>query len=107
MLKDEGYRVIICTNTHYTILREKMDKVLFRHFDFLSWNDVVIAYQKQLLDADFLVDDGVHNLIGGKYKGILMDAPHNRKLNEQEHNIVRVKTWSEVYSYIHKVTEAK
>ena len=105
MLKDEGYRVIICTNTHYTTLREKMEKVLFHHFDFLSWNDVVIAYHKQLLDADFLVDDGVHNLIGGKYKGILMDAPHNRKFNEREHGIIRVKTWREIYALIKSMTE--
>lgn len=105
MLKDEGYRVIICTNTHYTTLREKMEKVLFHHFDFLSWNDVVIAYHKQLLDADFLVDDGVHNLIGGKYKGILMDAPHNRKFNEREHGIIRVKTWREIYALIKNMTE--
>lgn len=105
MLKDDGYRVIICTNTNYKTLREKMEKVLFKYFDFISWNDVVIAYHKQLLNADFLIDDGVHNLVGGRYKGILMDAPHNKNFNEQEHGIIRVKTWSETYALIKDMTE--
>lgn len=103
--KDDGYKIYICTNTHYKTLREKMDRVLFKYFDYLSWNDLIIVKDKQLLDADFLVDDGVHNLIGGKYKGILMDAPHNRKFNEREHGIIRVKTWREIYALIKNMTE--
>ena len=45
------------------------------------------------------------SLIGGKYKGILMDAPHNRKFNEREHGIIRVKTWCEIYALIKNMTE--
>lgn len=105
MLKNDGYKVIICTNTNYKTLREKMENVLFKYFDFISWNDVVITYHKQLLNADFLIDDGVHNLVGGRYKGILMDAPHNKNFNEQKHGIIRVKTWSEAYALIKDMTE--
>lgn len=90
----------VCTNTNYKTLKDKMDKVLFKYFDFLSWNDVIVTTNKQMVDADFLIDDGVHNLLGGKYKGILMDAPHNRKFNEREYNIFRAKNWQEVYAYI-------
>lgn len=105
MLKDEGYQVYICTNTNYKTLKPKMDKVLFRYFDYLSWNDVIIATKKQLVHADFLVDDGVHNLVGGHYKGILMDAPHNKNFDEKAHGIVRAKNWHEVYAFIKKMTE--
>lgn len=104
-LKDDGYKIYICTNTHYKTLKAKMEKVLFKYFDYLSWKDLIIVADKQLLDADFLVDDGVHNLIGGKYKGILMDAPHNRKFNEREHGIIRVKTWREIYALIKSMAE--
>lgn len=99
-LKDDGFQVYVCTNTNYKTLKDKMDKVLFKYFDFLSWNDVIVTTNKQMVDADFLIDDGVHNLLGGKYKGILMDAPHNRKFNEREYNIFRAKNWQEVYAYI-------
>lgn len=100
MLRDEGYQVYICTNTNYKTLKSKMDKALFRYFDYLTWNDVIVAKNKQMIDADFLVDDAVHNLIGGKYKGILMDAPHNRDFNEKKHDIIRAKTWEEIYNII-------
>lgn len=99
-LKDDGFQVYVCTNTNYKTLKDKMDKVLFKYFDFLSWNDVIVTTNKQMVDADFLIDDGVHNMLGGKYKGILMDAPHNRKFNEREYNIFRAKNWQEVYAYI-------
>lgn len=104
-LKDDGYKIYICTNTHYKTLKVKMDKVLFKYFDYLSWEELIIVADKQVVCADFLVDDGVHNLIGGKYKGILMDAPHNRKFKESEHGIIRVKTWREVYALIKSMTE--
>lgn len=104
-LKDDGYKIYICTSTNYKIIKDKMDKVLFKYFDFLSWNDVIITYDKQIVNADFLVDDGIHNLIGGKYKSILMDAPHNRNFNECEFGITRVKTWEEIYTLIKSLTE--
>lgn len=104
-LKDDGYKIYICTSTNYKIIKDKMNKVLFKYFDFLSWSDVIVTYNKQLVNADFLVDDGIHNLIGGKYKGILMDAPHNRNFNECEFGITRVKTWEEIYTLIKSLTE--
>ena len=72
-LKEDGFQIFICTNTNYKTLKEKMECVLFKHFDFLSWNDVIVTTNKQIIDADILVDDAVHNLIGGKYKGILFE----------------------------------
>ena len=99
-LKEDGFQIFICTNTNYKTLKEKMECVLFKHFDFLSWNDVIVTTNKQIIDADILVDDAVHNLIGGKYKGILFDAPHNRKFNEKEHGIIRANNWKDVYKII-------
>lgn len=99
-LIDDGHQVYICTNTNYKTLKSKMDKVLFRYFDYLTWNNVIITRDKQMINADILIDDGVHNLVGGNYKGILMEAPHNKKFNEKEHDIIRVKTWDEIYDLI-------
>lgn len=105
LLRDEGYQVYICTNSYYKTIKEKMERVLFRHFDYLSWRDVIIITHKQLIDADILVDDGVHNLVGGKYQGILMDAPHNRQFDAEANGICRVKNWKEVYALIKRLTE--
>lgn len=104
-LIDDGYKVYICTNTNYKTMKPKMDKVLFKYFDYLTWNNVIVTGNKQMVKADFLVDDGVHNLVGGSYKGILMDAPHNWYFDEEEYGITRVKNWKEVYNLIKESTK--
>jgi 5'(3')-deoxyribonucleotidase len=101
-LKDEGYRIFVCTNSNYETLKEKMDKVLFKYFDFLSWRDVIITCNKQIINADILIDDCVYNLIGGKYKKILMTAPHNIEYDAEKNDIVRVNSWKEIYDEIIK-----
>lgn len=105
LLKHEGFTIYICTNTNYKTLKDKMDNVLFKYFDFLSWNDVIVTTNKQIVNADFLIDDGTHNLVGGSYKGILMDAPHNRNFDESKHDIIRVRNWREIYAYLKSITE--
>lgn len=104
-LIDDGYKVYICTNSNYKTIKTKLDEVLFKHFIYFSPKDVIITSNKQLINADIMIDDGVHNLIGGNYKKILMDAPHNRNFSEQEHGIVRVKNWREIYMLIKKMTD--
>ena len=103
-LIDDGYRIYICTNSNYKTLKVKLDEVLFKHFIYFSPNDIIVTSNKQLIDADILIDDGVHNLVGGSYKKILMDAPHNQNFDEQKHNIFRAKNWREIYILVKKLT---
>lgn len=96
----DGHRVLIVTTSAYQTLRTKMEIVLFGYFPFLSWNDVIITSHKQLVKGDVLIDDGVHNLEGGEYFKVLMEAPHNRGYNAEANNMVRVRNWKEAYSVI-------
>ena len=73
-LISDGHRIYVVTASAYETLRTKMEDVLFRYFSFLSWGDVIIASCKQMIKGDILIDDGVHNLLGGEYTGVLMDA---------------------------------
>ena len=97
---DDGHNVIVCTNTNYKSIKNKMEKVLFRYFDYISWEDVVIIAEKQLMAVDILIDDNPNNLIGGRYCGILMNAPHNKPFRESMYGIVRARNWDEVYNII-------
>ncbi|MBR4813702.1 MAG: hypothetical protein IKZ69_07320 [Lachnospiraceae bacterium] len=47
-----------------------------------------------------MIDDGIHNLIGGSYRKILFDAPYNRDFDEKALGIVRVKNWQEIEAEI-------
>ena len=77
-----------------------MERVLFRYFPYLKWENVIIASRKQMIRGDILIDDGVHNLVGGDYIRILMNAPHNSDFDEKAYGMTRVYGWEEIYAMI-------
>ena len=99
-LIEDGHKVFIVTASAYETIKAKMNGVLFRYFPYLTWDDVIVTSKKQIVTGDILVDDGPHNLFGGVYLPVLMDAPHNQKFNNEEHKIPRVYGWKEVYELI-------
>ena len=105
-LIDEGHEVYIVTATGYETLRAKMEKVLFRYFPFLSWKQVIITENKQMIRGDILIDDGPHNMTGETYKKILFSANHNRDFDEAAVGAERVENWDEVYLAIKRVQGA-
>ena len=82
-LIDDGNQIYIVTASHPDTVSAKMNKVLFRYFPFISYENVVIASKKQLIQGDFLIDDAPHNM-GGSYKGLLFTANHNRSITDDE-----------------------
>jgi len=96
----DGHDVYIVTASAYETLKSKMDNVLFRYFPFIKWDHVIVTSNKQLVRGDIMIDDGVHNLIGGKYKKILMTAPHNKDYDAEANGMTRVTNWNEVYELV-------
>ena len=95
-LIERGHRIYIVTSTPVRSVRAKMERVLFRYFPFLNWNQVIITSNKQMLKADVMIDDGYHNLVGGAYRKILVDAPYNRGFDEKKDGMIRVHNWKEI-----------
>lgn len=107
---EDGHDIYIVTSSHYQGLKGKLENALFRFYPFISRKNVIVTYNKQMIRGDVLIDDGVHNLIGGDYYKILMDAPYNRAFDAENNGMIRVKDWKEVYEAIEvlkKMTEAK
>lgn len=100
LIKD-GHEVYIVTNSNYYSLKSKMENCLFKWFPYLSWKNVIVTHNKQMIIGDVLVDDAPHNLIGGRYKKLLMSAPHNRHFETTGTGIVRVSNWLQAYEVIH------
>lgn len=72
----------------------------------LTWSDVIVTANKQIVQGDILIDDGLHNLVGGKYEKILMTAPHNKGFNQEEkYGIHRVNNWEEAYNLVWQFAE--
>ena len=102
----EGHEVYIVTATYYQTLKAKMDDLLFRYFPYLSWENVIITFRKQLIRGDVLIDDGPHNLRGGDYHKILFTANHNRTFDEKSIGAVRADSWDDVCRLIEEYDKA-
>ena len=92
----KGHEVYIVTATAYESVAEKMRDLLFRWFPFIGWDKVIIAARKQMIRADVLIDDAVHNMVGGQYAKILVDAPYNRGFDDAAEGMIRVHSWEEI-----------
>lgn len=106
-LMDAGHEVYIVTATLLENIPEKMNDLLFKYFPFLSWNQVIITHEKQMIRGDVLIDDGVHNLEGGDYAKILMTAPHNRNYDAEANGMIRVQDWTEIEKVIADMEEER
>lgn len=103
-LKSEGHRIVIVTASHPDTVSMKMNRVLFKYFPFLTYKDVVIASQKDLISGDVVIDDNPLNLNREnicKTLNILFSAPHNRSFNEEDAGFFRADTWDAALFYIH------
>lgn len=102
---DDGHEVYIVTSTPYQSVQAKMDKLLFRYFPFLRWRNVIITSNKQLVAGDVLIDDAIHNLVGGPYQKVLFDALYNRDFDAEANGMIRAHGWLEVKEIIAKMAE--
>lgn len=104
-MDSEGYNILICTHSNIKTIRQKVEYILNRYFPSIDDNHIIILKHKQMLTADVLVDDGVHNLIGGNYKKILFTASHNKAFDAESNDMTRCNNWKEVYETITKLYE--
>lgn len=92
---DKYYEILIVTD-YFTkeSFKAKYDW-LREYLPFIKRENLVFTGNKSLILADYLIDDGVHNLETFKGIGILYDAPYNR----DETRFKRVHSWGEITDY--------
>lgn len=103
LIKD-GHRVRIVTATHYGTVSQKI-KSFLEKYEFLKWEDIIIASDKSIIRGDVMIDDGIHNLVGFPAQRILFDRPHNHNFPAEDHDMTRVFTWDEIYQIINQIAK--
>ena len=98
-LINDGHKLMIVTASNPETFDTKVKK-LIELFPFLKKEQILLENHKQKVRGDILIDDGVHNLIGGSYKKFLFHQPNNADFNETEYDITRVFSWKDVYERI-------
>ena len=97
-LIDDGHTFYVVTATDYRVIGEKAERCLFKHFPFLNKSNLIVTYNKQLLNLDVMIDDAIHNLEGFNALKILFDMPHNQEsFNIEDY---RVDAWETIYNII-------
>ena len=101
-LIDDGHDVYICSASHPSTISAKVEECLLKHFTYLDTTKLIFTYKKQMINADFCIDDGIHNLIDAPYRGILISTPYNEAINETDYefDMVRVNSFKEAYEFI-------
>jgi 5'-nucleotidase len=81
------------------------DKIAWmkEHFPQFDEKKFIACHHKGLINTDYLIDDGPHNIEAFKQKGILIDAAYNRHLDEKEYGFTRVKNWRDIRWYFESV----
>jgi 5'(3')-deoxyribonucleotidase len=105
LLFEDGHVVKIVTATNYSVARTKIEWLL-DIFPFYS-EDVIIAYKKQMIRGDVLVDNAVHNLEGGSYEKLLFTSPPNQSYDAGANGMRRVNNWEEVCVEIEKIAKKR
>lgn len=88
--------VVVTTITAGKEVRDVRAKWLRYYFP--TVRDIVITDTKSVVRADFIFDDGLHNLFEHNAHGLLMDCPYNR----WSHAFPRVAHWDEALAYMQR-----
>ena len=69
-----------------------------KHLPSIDCRNIIFCNNKSVLNLDYLIDDGPHNILGFKQRGIIFDMLYNRhiKLNATRD---RVKGWNEIEKF--------
>jgi len=97
-LSKRGIDIYLCSSSYYKTIAPKYECFIRDKFDFIPYSKIIFTSNKKMINADILVDDGLHNLIDGKYLKLLVDKPHNRKCDEKD--LIRVYSWKEIYDIV-------
>ena len=106
LVDNNNFKVKVVTNSYYSILPFKFDNCLFRLFPYLSYKDIVITYDKSIIDCNILVDDYHNNFKGLRNKTyrILFDYPYNRNIDDNLYDI-RLNNWIDIYDKIIEISK--
>jgi len=76
----DTYIVTACTfNGKNGRVFEEKSTWIQNHLPFINLRQVIFAHDKSVIDADYMIDDGLHNLRNFRGTGIVFDRPWNRK----------------------------
>lgn len=93
-LNDKHKIIVVSLATEFPYSLTDKQLWINEHFPFISWKQVVLCGDKQLIKADIMIDDHLKNLDNFDGETIMFSQPHNLLTRTSKHR--RVDTWDEI-----------
>lgn len=91
----QHYEIFIATAYHPSTCVDKTEWIK-EHFPMIDEKHIIFINPKYLLNTDYLIDDGPHNIEAFPQTGVLVDAPWNEHLGD---DYPRMKDWLEIKEF--------
>ena len=95
----EHFEVFIVSAAHPHTVADKWGWIR-EHLPFIPYEHFIAASRKDLLNLDYLIDDGPHNIERFPGTGIVFDMPYNRHLPDR---YLRFRNWEEITAFFEKM----
>ncbi len=96
------HKIYIATAAHTKTIDAKINRCLYKHFPFLTEDNIIMIRDKSLLCCDWIIDDNPENLLLSPGQTICIDKPWNRSYEnrKQTYYEYRVNNLKDVYNII-------
>lgn len=94
----EHFDVYIVSSCHPDVVADKVAWVN-EHMPFFDTRKFVACHPKGIINTDFLIDDGPHNIEAFKQTTLVFDQPWNQQAEAN----YRIKSWTEIQLFFQQV----
>lgn len=106
-LKDIGYDYYVCTSTHPGNLTTKWEHCIKPNFPELDYTKLIITHNKDIVDGDVIIDDGLHNMNRKRKLNLCIKTSYNSNYLDKYDWVTPVKDWEEIYNELEKMSKQK
>lgn len=89
--------VIVSMATEFPLSLTDKQEWLSEYFPFITWQQIVFCGNKNIIEADIMIDDHPKNLDHFKGEALMFTQPHNMLL---KNGYKRVNNWDEITSIL-------
>lgn len=95
----DNFDVFIVSSCNPHTVVDKVDWIK-EHLPFFNIENFVACHPKFIINCDYLIDDGPHNIESYRQKSILLDKAYNRNIKSGDY--IRVDNWKDIIDYFSK-----
>lgn len=103
-LIEEGHEIVIATASPINGFKDKA-VFLKKHFPHIPERNLILAWRKECIYGDIMLDDGLHNITTSICDiPVIFNQPWNQNTDS---NYKRVSSWQEFYEFVQNIAEEK